>query len=80
MFITKKIAFIGEKITRFKNNFFVSRAQELGINIIDADHFCTENPVIPVLRDQLAKQFPATEFIVSKKHNLFLFKLYHQMI
>ena len=44
------------------------RAQELGINLIDADHFCTENPVIPVLRDQLAKQFPATEFIISKKH------------
>ena len=28
----KKIAFIGEKITRFKSNFFVSRAQELGID------------------------------------------------
>lgn len=44
------------------------RAQELGINLIDADHFCTENPVISVLRDQLAKQFPTTEFIISKKH------------
>lgn len=43
-------------------------AKELGINLIDADHFCTENPIIPVLRDILAKAFPETEFIVSKKH------------
>ena len=43
-------------------------AAELGINLIDGDHFCTENPVIPVLAEALAKRFPDTEFIVSKKH------------
>ena len=43
-------------------------AKELGINLIDADHYCTENPIIPVLCDKLEKAFPETEFIVSKKH------------
>ena len=43
------------------------RAQELGINLIDGDHFCTETPVIPVLRDQLAARFPEISFFVSKR-------------
>ena len=42
------------------------RAQELGINLIDGDHFCTETPVIPVLRDRLAVRFPDVSFAVSK--------------
>lgn len=33
-------------------------ARELGINLIDADHFCTENVVIPELAVQLKKRFP----------------------
>ena len=41
------------------------RAQELGINLIDGDHFCTESPVIPVLRDQLAARFPEISFFVK---------------
>lgn len=43
-------------------------AKELGINLIDADHFCTENPVIPVLAEQLSDAFPDVEFIVSARH------------
>lgn len=42
------------------------RAKELGINLIDGDHFCTETPVIPVLRDRLAERFPELRFFVSK--------------
>ena len=34
------------------------RAKELGLNLIDAGHFNTENVVIPVLRDWLAAGFP----------------------
>lgn len=45
------------------------RAQELGINLIDGDHFYTENPVIPVLADRLSSAFPQVEFIVSKLHH-----------
>ena len=44
------------------------RAAELGINLIDADHFCTENPVIPVLLGKLAERFTDVEFKVSAKH------------
>ena len=44
------------------------RAQELGINLIDADHFCTENPVIPAIREKLSEEFNDVEFLVSKVH------------
>ena len=44
------------------------RAQELGINLIDGDHFCTETPVIPVLRERLAERFPEVNFFASKRH------------
>ena len=44
------------------------QAKELGINLIDGDHFCTENPVIPVLAEKLRDAFPETEFIVSRRH------------
>ena len=43
-------------------------AEERGLNLIDADHFCTENPVIPALRDKLAAAFPQVEFTISKRH------------
>ena len=45
------------------------QARELGINLIDGDHFCTENPVIPVLARELRDEFPDTEFIVSERHD-----------
>ncbi len=44
------------------------RAQELGMNLIDADHFCTEQPVIPVLCEKLTQRFPDVCFRVSRKH------------
>ena len=45
------------------------QARELGINLIDGDHFCTENPIIPVLADKLRAAFPETEFVVSRRHD-----------
>ena len=44
-------------------------AAELGINLIDADHFCTEDLVMYSLRDKLAARFPETEFTVSAVHH-----------
>jgi len=43
-------------------------AKELGINLIDGDHFCTENVVVKVLADKLQKEFPNTEVQVSERH------------
>ena len=43
-------------------------AKELGINLIDADHFCTENVVTGVLAEKLRAVFPEIGVIVSKKH------------
>lgn len=43
-------------------------ARELGLNLIDAGHYPTENPVIPVISALLAQRFPETEFIVSRRH------------
>lgn len=45
------------------------RAMELGINLIDADHFCTENPVMYMLQSKLREKFGDTDFIVSKRHH-----------
>ena len=45
------------------------RAAELGINLIDADHFCTENPVIPILAKKLNRTFPDVCFTVSARHH-----------
>ena len=43
-------------------------AKELGINLIDADHFCTEDPVISDLRDRLSAAFPEVRFMKSAVH------------
>lgn len=45
------------------------RAAELGMNLIDADHFCTEAPVMHTLRERLSACFPDTRFAVSKRHS-----------
>lgn len=50
-----------------KYNVFLD-ARELGINLIDADHFCTENPVIYDLKRRLVCEFSSVEFIISEKH------------
>ena len=43
-------------------------AFELGLNLIDAGHFHTENPGMPVLAEKLRQAFPGTEVIFSEKH------------
>ena len=43
-------------------------ARDLGLNLIDAGHFYTENPVCAYLADALQAQFPDVEVKLSKKH------------
>ena len=43
-------------------------AYDLGINLIDAGHFHTENPICAVLAEKLQSAFPEIEVILSKKH------------
>ena len=43
-------------------------AKHLGMNLIDADHFCTENVVVPVLKRWINEAFPAVKVTVSKVH------------
>ena len=44
-------------------------AKELGVNLIDAGHFHTENPVVAVLAEKLQAAFPEVEVKISEKHN-----------
>ena len=44
-------------------------AKELNLNLIDADHFCTENVVVPVLAEMLKKGFHDIEVVISKSHS-----------
>ena len=44
-------------------------ARELGLNLIDADHFCTENPVVSVLESLVKKRFPEIITSVSGIHS-----------
>lgn len=50
-----------------KYNQFLD-AKRLGINLIDGDHFCTENVVTPVLKEWLADAFPDVEVSISRIH------------
>lgn len=43
-------------------------AKESGLNLIDGDHFCTENVVVPALEKRLSEYFPEIQVIISKKH------------
>ena len=43
-------------------------AYELGLNLIDAGHFHTENPVMPVVAERLRAAFPGVEVIFSENH------------
>ncbi len=43
-------------------------AYELGLNLIDAGHFHTENPTMPVLAAKLAAAFPETQVKLSENH------------
>lgn len=50
-----------------KHNGFLD-AKELGINLIDGGHYSTENVVIPVLQNMLAKEFSDLELRISECH------------
>lgn len=43
-------------------------AQDLGLNLIDAGHFPTENPVVPLLAKKIAAQFPEVTVFLSETH------------
>ena len=43
-------------------------AKELGINLIDAGHFATENPVVSVLAKKIAEAFPGITVKISETH------------
>ena len=43
-------------------------AHDLGLNLIDAGHFYTENPVVPVLAEKLQAAFPEIQVKISETH------------
>lgn len=43
-------------------------AADIGLNLIDADHFCTENVVVPVMADALRAAFPGLNVLISEAH------------
>ena len=44
-------------------------ARELGLNLVDADHFCTENVIVPVLAETISKKFgDHVQVFVSRVH------------
>ena len=43
-------------------------ARDLGLNLIDAGHFHTENPVVSVLAEKIAAAFPGVEVRISESH------------
>ena len=42
--------------------------QDLGINLIDAGHFATENPIVSVLAEKIAAAFPEIAVKISESH------------
>ena len=43
-------------------------AHDLGLNLIDAGHFATENPVVSVLAEKIAAHFPEIQVKISETH------------
>ena len=43
-------------------------AFDLGLNLIDAGHFCTETPSVSYLAEKLAAKFPDVEVKISETH------------
>ena len=43
-------------------------ARDAGLNIIDAGHFYTENPICSYLKDILSGAFPEIKVVISQKH------------
>ena len=44
-------------------------AYELGLNLIDAGHFHTENPAMPVVAAKLRAAFPGVDVVFSENHD-----------
>ncbi len=44
-------------------------AKDLGLNLIDAGHFHTENPVVAVLAEKLQAAFPEIQVKISENHS-----------
>lgn len=57
-----------------KYNVFLD-ARAMGINLIDAGHFSTENVVCPVLIDWLRRGFPELKILSSKRHKEVFYSL-----
>ncbi len=51
-----------------KHNGFLD-AREMGINLIDAGHYSTENVVMPILERMLNEAFPTVQTKISKTHS-----------
>ncbi len=47
----------------------MQRAKSLGLTLVDAGHFPTENPVVPVIAEKISKAFPGLDVYVSEKHS-----------
>ena len=43
-------------------------AKDMGLNLIDAGHFHTENPIVSVLAEKIAAAFPEIEVNISESH------------
>lgn len=43
-------------------------ARDAGLNIIDAGHFYTENPICAYLRDSVSDAFPELNVVISRTH------------
>ena len=43
-------------------------AHDLGLNLIDAGHYPTENPIVAVLAEKIAAAFPDVEVKISETH------------
>ena len=50
-----------------KYNMFLD-AKDLGLNLMDAGHYATENVVCPTIADFLAAEFPEVRVSISKNH------------
>lgn len=44
-------------------------AKDLGLNVVAAGHFETENPAMPFLKEKLAKEFANIETVILKQDN-----------
>ena len=54
-------------IVDVKHNGFLD-ARELGLNLIDAGHYSTENVVVPVLERMMNEKYPEIETKISRCH------------